>query len=75
MVYGLRLVVFVCRRREKAKCGWDPSTSLRENKQQQRQKADSLRGMTSKKGNGGVDVGLGIVLVSFHKLGSIRTLK
>jgi len=31
--------------------------------------------MTSKKGNGGVDVGLGIVLVSFHKLGSIRTLK
>jgi hypothetical protein len=42
----------------------------------QRQRQEQiLFGRTSKKGKGGVDVGLGIVLVSFHKLGSIRTLK
>ena len=49
-------------------------------RQRQRQGNDNDRsrsssGRTSKKGKGGVDVGLGIILVSFHKLGSIRTLK
>ena len=53
--------------------GDDKLESQRKSNDNDRSRSSS--GRTSKKGKGGVDVGLGIVLVSFHKLGSIRTLK